>query len=159
MNSIITDAYSLFELYQALRNQLMEILTDEDLSFRPGGDNPSLGELCRQIGEIEQSYINSFKTFEQDFSYRNQEPGLQNSIGQLTIWFEALDKELKKVIEGLTEEMIQNQTINRGGGFNVSPRMQLEIYKEALLIFYGKTIVYLKTMEKPLPKQWQDWID
>jgi uncharacterized damage-inducible protein DinB len=159
MNSIITDAYSLFELYQALRNQLMEILTDEDLSFRPGGDNPSLGELCRQIGEIEQSYINSFKTFEQDFSYRNQEPGLQNSIGQLTIWFEALDKELKKVIEGLTEEMIQNQTIDRGGGFNVSPRMQLEIYKEALLIFYGKTIVYLKTMEKPLPKQWQDWID
>lgn len=159
MNSIITDAYSLFELYQALRNQLMEILTDEDLSFRPGGDNPSLGELCRQIGEIEQSYINSFKTFEQDFSYRNQEPGLQNSIGQLTTWFEALDKELKKVIEGLTEEMIQNQTIDRGGGFNVSPRMQLEIYKEALLIFYGKTIVYLKTMEKPLPKQWQDWID
>lgn len=159
MNSIITDAYSLFELYQALRNQLMEILTDEDLSFRPGGDNPSLGELCRQIGEIEQSYINSFKTFEQDFSYRNQEPGLQNSIGQLTIWFEALDKELKKVIEGLTEEMIQNQTIDRGGGFTVSPRMQLEIYKEALLIFYGKTIVYLKTMEKPLPKQWQDWID
>ncbi len=159
MNSIITDAYSLFELYQALRNQLVEILTDEDLSFRPGGDNPSLGELCRQIGEIEQSYINSFKTFEQDFSYRNQEPGLQNSIGQLTIWFEALDKELKKVIEGLTEEMIQNQTIDRGGGFNVSPRMQLEIYKEALLIFYGKTIVYLKTMEKPLPKQWQDWID
>lgn len=159
MNSIITDAYSLFELYQALRNQLMEILTDEDLSFRPGGDNPSLGELCRQIGEIEQSYINSFKTFEQDFSYRNQEPGLQNSIGQLTTWFEALDKELKKVIEGLTEEMIQNQTIDRGGGFTVSPRMQLEIYKEALLIFYGKTIVYLKTMEKPLPKQWQDWID
>jgi hypothetical protein len=159
MNSIITDAYSLFELYQALRNQLVEILADEDLSFRPGGDNPSLGELCRQIGEIEQSYINSFKTFEQDFSYRNQEPGLQNSIGQLTIWFEALDKELKKVIEGLTEEMIQNQTIDRGGGFTVSPRMQLEIYKEALLIFYGKTIVYLKTMEKPLPKQWQDWID
>ena len=159
MNSIITDAYPLFELYQDLRNQLTAILVDEDLSFRPGGDNPSLGELCRQIGEIEQSYIDSFKSFKQDFSYRNQEAGLQNSISQLNVWFETLDQDLKRVIESLAEDTIQNKTIDRGGGFTVSPRVQLEIYKEALLIFYGKTIVYLKIMGKPLPKQWQDWID
>ena len=158
MNSIISEAYPLFELYQALRNQLMEILEDEDLSFRPGGNNLALGELCRQIGEIEKSYIDSFKTFEQNFSYRNQEAGLQDSVAQLTIWFEALDKELKKTIEALSEETIQNRIIDRGGGFTVLPPIQLEIYKEALLIFYGKTNVYLKMMGKSLPEQWQDWI-
>lgn len=159
MNSIVTETYPLFEMYQALRSQLMEILEDDDLSFRPGGDNPALGKLCRQIGEIEQSYIVSFKTFEQDFSYRSQEAGLQNSVLQLTIWFETLDKELKKTIKALSEETVQNRIIDRGGGFTVSPRIQLEIYKEALLIFYGKTNVYLKMMGKPLPAQWQDWID
>ena len=158
MNSIISEAYPLFELYQALRNQLMEILEDKDLSFRPGGNNLALGELCGQIGEIEKSYIDSFKTFEQNFSYRNQEAGLQDSVAQLTIWFEALDKELKKTIEALSEETIQNRIIDRGGGFTVLPRIQLEIYKEALLIFYGKTNVYLKMMGKSLPEQWQDWI-
>lgn len=159
MNSIITDTYPLFELYQALRNQLMEILEDEDLSFKPGGNNLPLGELCRQIGEIEQSYIDSFKTFKQDFSYRNKAEGLQNSVWQLTIWFEALDKNLRMTIEALSEETIQNHSIDRGGGFTVSPRLQLEIYKEALLIFYGKTLVYLKAKGKQLPAQWQDWID
>jgi hypothetical protein len=34
----------------------------------------------------------------------------------------------------------------------------LEIYKEALLIFYGKTSVYLKATGKELPEQWLAWI-
>ncbi len=40
MNSIIKNYYPLFELYQSVRNQLMETLSDEDLRFSPGGDNP-----------------------------------------------------------------------------------------------------------------------
>jgi hypothetical protein len=38
------------------------------------------------------------------------------------------------------------------------PTFQLEVYKEALLIFYGKASVYLKAMGKPRPQQWQEWI-
>ena len=52
-----------------------------------------------------------------------------------------------------------NRKIDRGGGFIISPAIQLEIYKEALLIFYGKADVYLKAMGKPRPEQWTVWID
>jgi len=48
--------------------------------------------------------------------------------------------------------------IDRGGDFKLPPRIQLEVYKEALLIFYGKTDVYLKAMGKALPTQWREWI-
>lgn len=38
------------------------------------------------------------------------------------------------------------------------PTFQLEVYKEALLIFYGKASVYLKAMGKPRPPQWRERI-
>ncbi len=158
MNSIITDYYSLFELYQSLRNQMMAILSDEELAFRPAGENQSLGALCREIGEVQLSYIQSFETLQQDFSYRNQEAGLEGSVERLQAWFQELDGQLRAVIEGYSEEDLENKVIDRGGDFIIPPRIQLEIYKEALLIFYGKTSVYLKMMGKPLPEQWREWI-
>ena len=158
MNSIISEYYSLFELYQSLRDQLLALLSDDDLAFRPAGENPSLGALCREIGEIQFSYIQSFKTLRQDFSYRNQDADLEGSVERLQGWFQELDRDLREVIEGYSEEDLQNKLIDRGHNFIIPPQMQLEIYKEALLIFYGKSSVYLKMMGKPRPEQWQEWI-
>lgn len=158
MNSIIEEHYPLFEMYQSLRDQLMDLLSDEDLSFQPGGENPTLGALCQEMGEVEVSYIQSFKTFQQDFNYRNKEPGLEHSVEMLSTWFQDLDGELKSAIGALSEDDIQGRLIDRGGGFEISPRIQLEIYKEALLIFYGKVSVYLKAMGIARPEQWQEWI-
>jgi DinB superfamily len=159
MNSLIDNYYPTFELYQALRSQLLDTLTDEDLTFETGGENITLGALCRQIGETEHSYIDSFKSFTQDFSYRNDQPGLAQSVARLTAWYADLDAALKKAVADLSEEDIANRKIDRGGGFMVVPAVQLEIYKEALLIFYGKSDIYLKALGKPRPEQWSDWID
>ena len=158
MNSIMEGYYPIFEQYQSLRNQLMALLSDENLGYSPGGDNKTLGELCKEIGETQYAYVQSFKEFKQDFSYRNEESGLAGSLEMLSAWFEGMDGELKAVIEGLSEEDIQNRMIDRGGDFKLPVQIQLEVYKEALLIFYGKTSVYLKAMEKELPKQWREWI-
>jgi uncharacterized damage-inducible protein DinB len=158
MNSIMSEYYPTFQMYQALRDQLMILLTDEDLHYRLDGTNPTLGALCREMGEVEVAYIQSFKTFKQDFTYRNTEPGLEESVTALATWFAELDRELQAVIEGLSEEDITSRTIDRGDDFRPAPFIQLEIYKEALLIFYGKVSVYLKAMGKILPEQWQEWI-
>jgi hypothetical protein len=68
MNSILADYYPTFRLYQALRSQLMELLNDDDLRFTPGGDNPPLGALCVEIGEVEHAYIQSFQNGRMDLS-------------------------------------------------------------------------------------------
>ena len=157
MNSIMAEYYPLFRLYQALRSQLMDLLTDDDLRFSPGGANPPLGALCQEIGEVERAYIDSFQTFRIDFSYRNPEPGLAESVGLLMAWYNALDAELEAAVGALSDEDIQARQIDRGG-WSLPPLIQLEVYKEALLIFYGKASVYLKAMGKPRPQQWQEWI-
>ena len=159
MNSILENYYPTFEMFQSLRAQLMETLSDEDLLFETGGENVTLGALCRQIGETEHSYIDSFRTFTQDFDYRNDQPGLAGSVERLVAWYADLDNELKRVVSALSEEDLANRKVDRGGGFIISPAVQLEVYKEALLIFYGKVDIYLKAMGKPRPEQWAVWID
>jgi hypothetical protein len=158
MNRLIENYYPTFEYYQALRGQLLDILSDEDLLFSAGGENMPLGALCLRIGEVQQSYIDSFINFEQDFSYRAEQPHLAERVDRLVVWYADLDRELKSVVAALSDDDLQNRQINRGGNFAVSPPVQLEIYKEALLIFYGKADVYLKAMGKSRPLQWDEWI-
>ena len=159
MNSIMTGHYPIFEEYQAMRSQLMQTLSDSDLAFTPGGSNSTLGALCKELGEVERAYIDSFKTFTLDFSYRNNTAGLDNSVQQLVAWFEALDAELKETVAGLSPEDISGRRIVRGPTFSLPPQTQLAIYQEALLIFYGKVMVYLNARQMTPPKQMRDWLD
>jgi hypothetical protein len=151
-----------FEEYQGLRGQLMATLTDDDLAFDLGGETATLGALCREIGEIERAYVESFQTFTQDFGYRNEDLRPEQSVDALVAWFADLDREMVAVLETLGEDDILNRRIVRGDFdadfFSPLPRVQLDIYREALLIFYGKVSVYLRAMGRPLPGDWSDWI-
>ena len=150
------EKWSWIEGTHGMRTQLIDTLNDTDLSFSPGGQNITLGELLREIGEIEYSYIQSLKTFKQDWTYRNTEPGLQHHISQLKAWYQVLDNEMQATISDLSDEDL-TKTIDRGG-FALSVELQLDVYLQALLIFFGKATIYLKAMSRPLPKQIQEWI-
>lgn len=155
MNSIASTQFYLLHETNALRDQMMALLTDADLAFQLPG-NPSLGELIKEMGDVEQSYIDSFKTFKQDFGYRRDEPGLATSVEKLGVWFRQLDADLEAAISALSEEDIQGKKIERG--WEVPLTVQFHIYREGLLIFYGKASVYLKALQKPLTDQWRTWI-
>ena len=164
MNSIVGGylADSFFPEYQALRDPLMEILRDEDLGLRLGGETMSLGELSREIGEIEHAYVESFRTFRQDFSYRNPDPALERSVDALRAWYAELDRDFMAAVAALSEDDIATRRIIRGDFdedfFSPLPKIQLDVYREALLIFYGKVSVYLRSIGRPLPGNWPDWI-
>ena len=151
-----------FAEYQELRGELMGILDDDDLAYRVSGTGVSLGALCREIGEIEHSYVQSLRTFRQDFGYRNPDPLLESSVTALTAWYADLDRELASAVEALSEDDIANRRIDRNdfdiGDFSPLPSVQLDIYREALLIFYGKVSVYLRAMGRALPGHWEAWI-
>lgn len=158
MNRIISEQYGLFRLYQRLREQLVATLTDADLAFTPGGANPSLGELCVEIGETERSYIDSLLNFSQSFDYRHNDRSLEGSVDKLRAWYEELDAALYAAVAALSDDDIATRPIDRGHGFLVPADVQLRIYQEALIIFYGKVTVYLKLLGKPTSEQWQHWI-
>ncbi|MBL8166448.1 MAG: hypothetical protein JNJ61_30980 [Anaerolineae bacterium] len=154
MNSIIEDEMPLHET-QKLRYDLMNVLSDSDLLYKLPGDNPTLGELCREIGVLEHIYIQSFKTFKQDWSYRNEEAELASSVERLKAWYKILDEEFETVMRAFSEDDLQTRQIDRGHGFTPSLFVQFHIYREALLMFYAKASVYLKALQKSVNDQWQ----
>jgi hypothetical protein len=164
MNPLIRDhlAATYFAEYQLLRNELVDTLADDDLTYRPSPATATLGELCREIGEIEQSYVDALVTFHQDFGRRTADPEVERSVAALSTWFADLDESLLAAIEALTEDDTANRRITRVDfdiqEFSPLPPQELDIYREALLIFYGKVSVYLRIMDRDLPGHWREWI-
>ena|SRR6266487_277932 len=82
MNRMMDEKWPWIEAAQGMRSQLFERLRDADLTFHPGGQNMTLGALCRQVGETEHAYIQSLKTLKQDWSYRNTEADVVSSVAR-----------------------------------------------------------------------------
>ena len=158
MNGIMQTQFPVFEMYRELRDQLMTVLTDDDLQYRPADHSPTLGDLCRGIGEVQHSYIESFRTFTQDFAYRCDVPDIDRKVDKLVAWYGELDGALKEALEALSDEDIEKRQIKRGDDFYLPVHIQLDVYQQALLIFYGKVTVYLDALEKVPPRRFQEWI-
>ena len=156
MNRYMLEQWPWIDGTHAMRSQLLDILSDTDLAFSPGGQNMTLGALCREMGEIEHSYVRSLKTFQQDWSYHNMEADLESSVAPLKAWFQTLDDELKATVSAFSDEDLK-KTVDRGG-YMMPVELQLDVYLQALLIFFGKATTYLKAMNKPLPQQIQEYI-
>lgn len=156
MNKLMKEYIPLLGHYQNLKHQMLELLEDADLAHTLKG-SPGLGELSKEMGETEQSYINSFKTHKLDFKYRNPDAELAKSTSALAAWFANMDKELKDLLEGFTDEDLDKVRIGRGT-WMVPIQQNLDIYKEALLIFAGKAWVHLHAIGKTMPEQWADWL-
>lgn len=139
-----------------MRTQVIDLISDADLTFNPGGTNHTLGAVCREMGEVEYAYIQSLRTFKTDFSYRHPDASVATSIDKLKAWYAELDNEMQTTVSALSDEDLQ-KTVDRGG-FAPTVDIQLDVYLQALLIFFGKLTVYLRVLNKPIPKDFQEYI-
>ena len=156
MNRYMQEKWPWIEGTHGMRSQLLDTLSDADLAFSPGGQNVTLGALCREMGETEHSYAQSLKTLKQDWSYHTTEADLESSVARLKAWFQTLDDEMKATVAAFSDEDVQKM-VDRGG-YTMPVELQLDVYLQALLIFFGKATIYLKAMNKPLPQQILEYI-
>lgn len=154
MNSLMTEQGEWLTGMHGLRSQLLNVLTDADLGFSLPG-NPTLGEMFREEAEIERSYADSFKTFAQTFESGTSDSALATNLDQLTAYYQAVDADLIATLTAMPEADL-DRNIERGSSAPV--RFQLQIYFQAVLIFFGKATIYFRAMGKPLPEQWKAWI-
>jgi uncharacterized damage-inducible protein DinB len=141
---------------RGMRSHLLDILSNADLAFSPGGQNMTLGALVRRMGDLEYSYIQSLKTGVRDLSYQNTEADLENDITRLKTRFQALDDELLDTISAFSKEELTRR-VDRGG-FPSTVEREIDHYGEALLIFFGKATIYLLAMNKPVPESIENTI-
>ena len=156
MNSLVKREFPLLAQTLALRTQLLDMLTNADLDHALPG-NPSLGELCREAGRVDEIYIQSFRTFAVDWSQRPAPDGAESQVVVLREWYGRSDDALKATLTALSEEDVQGKTIDRQG-YAVPVGVQFHIYRESILIFCGKASVYLRSLGKRFPEHWLQWI-
>ncbi len=156
MSGISPWEFNVLHETQAIRAELMNAVSDADLNYKLPGDNPTLGALCREIGQVEQSYIDSFRTLKQSFTYPAVDPALDTSVEKLKEWYARLDTDLEAALHTFDDKDIQSLTVDRGWPMPFGG--QFHTYREALLIFYGKATCYLRALGKPLPEQMRSWI-
>ena len=156
MKRSLQERWPWLEEVRGMRLQLLNILSNADLAFSPGGQNITLGTLLRKMGDLEYSYIQSLKTSLQDWSYHNTEAGLESDITRLKAWFQALDDEMLDTMSAFSNEDLTRR-VDRGG-FNSTVEREVDHYGEALLIFFGKATIYLKAMNKPVPESIENTI-
>ncbi len=139
------------------RDELLIKLTDRELTFSPGGDNPTLGDLCVSIGETQHSYADSFRTFRASFEYRHPDPSIAGDVKRLRAWHHALDQTLEAALESLSEADA-GRTVFRDGE-QLPLTTHLLVFNEALLLFFGKAFVYLQAGRMARPNKWGAWVE
>jgi hypothetical protein len=149
----------------ALRTKMIDSLTDDDLAFK-FPNNPTLGELCVYMGDVERAYIDSFRTRKLVWDKHNTEPGVGSSVEKLKAWYKELDEEFDDVLNAIPGEDFAivypapsdtaSKTVDRGWPMPLGG--QFRAYREAMFIFCGKCDVYLHALGKPLSEQWRGWV-
>src|SRR5512146_923925 len=104
MNRFFQERWPWIEGSHGMRDGLLDHLSDADLAFNPGGENMRLGALCREMGDVEYAYLQSLKTLKQTWDVHHPAAGLDTSTAQLKAWFQTLDVEMKRVVEGMSDE-------------------------------------------------------
>jgi hypothetical protein len=84
------------------------------------------------MGRIEHLYAESFRSFAMDLllPLPDDDPFPDDAAGLLD-WFHRRDSE---------------------------PEEALHIYREGVLIFFGKGDIYPRAMEKDCPRRWRQWV-
>ena len=156
MNTLLTEmGDNLRELHQ-LQKDLLAQLDDNSLQLSLPGNNPPLGEVLREMGEWQRRYIESFKTFRQDYRLRQSPPNAATSVETLKTWVAQLQAELVEAVGALSNEDLQ-KPVDRGG-FAPAVHTQFHIYREMLLIYYGRLDAYVRALDKTVSEQWRMWI-
>ena len=141
MNSLFEDE---IRGHHSMRDHVLTVVSDADLAYKLPGQNPTLGELLVEMGDIQGVYTHSFETFTLSWGHRELPPLAPITIASLKAWFDAQDNRMKTALSRFTEEELHIDRIDRGDGFIASPFVQHQIYREAVYIFYGKLSVYLR---------------
>ena len=139
---------------QSLRDELLAGITDADLEFSVSGHNPRLLELFLELGTTQGTYTRAFRELRLRFDLTA--PSDVKTVADLNHWFSSLDAEMLSALEALSNEDFA-QTVARGS-YQMPLQTMFYTFREAILITCAKVNVYFMAMNKPIPKQNQDWI-
>jgi hypothetical protein len=133
-----------------MRDGVLEHLDDADLAFAPGGNNVPFGQLIEEVAALEESYVHSLRDHVQQWPPSDPARQSPGSTSQLRERLGALDAAMEAAVVASSND--EDARITRPDGGIRTLDEQVEIYTQAMFIFLGKAVVYLRAMSKDLPQ-------
>lgn len=158
MNQIEQNFMSLLDMGMDVLAEALSEVSSGDLEFTPPGESVSLGELSRAMGDVTYAYAESYRTGVMDLTLSAENRDRPHTGREMADWLRAQEGLLKEAVSGLSDEQLTTKTVDRGGGWKIPLLTQFHVYREALLIFFGKLDVYLRMMNKKRPARWVQWV-
>lgn len=90
--------------HHSMRDHLLTVVSDADLAYKLPGQNPTLGELLVEMGDLQGVYTHSFESSTLDWAHHQLPPPSPITIASLRAWFEAQDDAMKTALSTFTEE-------------------------------------------------------
>ena len=137
---------------RGLTLELLDSLTDAELSQTP---SPELGPFWKQfrhVGRLQECYMEALNTKKIKFDYRNKRYRSGCSKNALKAYLRALDRELVQTFEG-----VDSNAIIGWEGEMVSVFQHLMRMLAHEILHHGQWIVYARLMGKQLPPGWKAW--
>jgi uncharacterized damage-inducible protein DinB len=137
---------------RGLTLELLNSLTDAELSQTP---SPELGPFWKQfrhVGRLQECYMEALNTKKIKFDYRNKRYRSGCSKNALKAYLRALDRELVQTFEGVDSDA----TIGWEGEM-VSVFQHLMRMLAHEILHHGQWIIYARLMGKQLPPGWKAW--
>ena len=146
MNRFMKRYPELMEANQKLRHDVLDAISDEDLTHTLGGDTLSLGDLLLQQGRWEDDYVQAWHTLEMRHTSRSA-PEHQTVTGFRT-WFHSIEQSIRATLEAMSDEELSRPV--KRGSHSVPLEITAYTYRESLIIFAGKASLYLRSLKRPV---------
>ncbi len=156
MNQIEREFFGLLDMTHKVRDLALKSIGSDDLAFSLPGC-PTIAELVMGMGDVEWAYIQSFKTFSLEFDAPAPGRDRVTSGEAAAEWLRDLDLQLKEAVAALSDGDLTGRQVERGG-WQMPALANFHIYREAVLIFFGKLDCYLRALDKETPDEWVTWV-
>ncbi len=107
--------------HHSMRDHLLTVISDADLDYKMPGQNPTLGGLLVEMGDLQGVYTHSFETFTLDWAHRRLSVTEPVTVAGLRAWFDGQDDAMKRALDRFAEDELRVDRIDRGSGFIASP--------------------------------------
>lgn len=158
MNQIEKDFFQLLDMGMDVLASVLTKISADDLELKPAGTELSMGELCRQMCDTAHAYTESFLSKDMDFELRAPERDGPSTGAEFATYLRQLETRMKEVIRSFSDDDLATVKIDREERWMVPPVLQFHIYREALLIFFGKLDVYVRMLNVERPVLWVRWV-
>jgi hypothetical protein len=137
---------------RGLTLDLLDSLSEVELSEPPGRDLGPLWKQFRHIGRLQECYQNALNTGRIKFDYDHKRYRGGCSRDTLKNYLQEIDGELLRAIEHMDWNMSINWDGKDVGIFQHLMRMQSHE-----ILHHGQWILYARLMELKLPASWKAW--